>query len=294
MSIVWLHKQLPSQSTGGGFQNTDNTVFCSPGEDISEVYAAAAALTPNETPLSDSNRATMIVLPGLYTVQENFDFNNDNVNVLGLTGNPADVKITPSVGDTIYFTASNVDVMSLSFGSNRLIVGDNNATQTFERVIALGDRSFSGKLNAVGLVSGTFIECVGGPRAFGMHAAGTFIRCTAGNNSFAFNSGCTLSGRCEDCETSGSGFGYGGTVSGECVRCKASEAGFAANGGTISGQLIDCVAGTNTSYANGGGSVTGTLIQCRLGIGTYVAPTAPGYYRNCVDGNGDVYNETGV
>jgi hypothetical protein len=117
------------------------------------------------------------------------------------------------------------------------------------------------------IVSGAFIECVGGDGSFGADnygTRGTFIDCTGGSYSFGGNSYP----------------GAGGTF----IRCVGGDDAFGGEGPS-SGTFINCVGGNNSF--SGQNSADGTYLDCIGGDFSFGgAGDAIGVFTDCIGGNG--------
>ena len=93
-----------------------------------------------------------------------------------------------------------------------------------------------------GIVSGTFIDCVGALNSFGYGGtvSGTFIDCVGEGGSFGGHG--TASGTFINCMSGNKGFGDEGTASGTFINCMSGNEGFGGYG-TASGTFIDCIGG---------------------------------------------------
>ena len=226
------------------------------GAALLAAYAAASALTPNGAALSASNRATLYLPAGHYSLASEWDVNTSYVDIVGLgttTKSPSALLLT----NTINVTAADVRVSGIVTGELSFKV-TGAATQVFENCTA-GDYSFGG---VTGTASGTFIHCRAGSSCYGLTASGTFILCTGGAGSFG--NGGTASGTFTDCRGLGGSFGGGGTCSGTFDRCVGGSLSFGGNG-------------TISSAAR--------LYLCRLTSGAFVTPATGGILRECVDGS---------
>jgi hypothetical protein len=266
--------------------STSGYIIVQTGDNLAAKYTAAKALTPNGAAKSATNRASLIIFPGTYSLSAELAIDAEFVDVIGLgaqTQNPAvfvgGSGINPLNGYTLLYSlnvsANDVRVsgISVSVGPYSSYmpfkISGGKPLQVFENCVG-GDSSFFGP----GLtVSGTFIGCVGGNFSFGSTASGTFINCKGGTN-FGFG---------------GSG---GGIASGVFIDCSANWYAFGGSGSTASGTFTRCTGG-NASFAGfGGATASGVFTNCRLTTGTFKSLTAPASGKalmiNCIDGNGDI------
>ena len=299
---------------------TDSYVIAKGGDDLIPKYIQAAALTPNGSAKSATNRATLILMPGNYTFGQYYTFDVEFVDIIGLgsqTKKPSVIiQGTFDVeGDTYFyltFNANDMRVSGLSFLEQAFYNAGNKPLQIFQNCTG-GNYCFGLNVN----LSGTFIDCIGGVQSFGSggggNASGTFINCVAGYGGFG-GGGEVASGTFTNCTGGDYAFGGEGNATGTFTNCVAGFGGFAGVGGIASGKFTNCVGGpysfggdggtasgtfTNCegeagSFGGAGGVMNGKLYSCRLTIGTFITIYAPtsGTARmiNCIDGNGDIIN----
>jgi hypothetical protein len=276
------------------------------GQNLVEAYNYAKTLTPNGAALSTSNRVSVIIQPGNYTLAAQLTIDTQFVDLIGLGSIKLRRGATPAViigGNTLSVTANDVRVKGISVGTQSFTVGDNLTLQIFEDCVG-GNNSFNNTT-----VSGTFINCTGGSNSFAsnsfaaMTASGTFINCQGGASSFGSGgSGSAASGLFVNCICSGSGanggFGGGTLASGTFIDCEATSANGGFGGrtlggvsGTASGTFINCIGGT-TSFGSGSGSTaSGKFYQCRSTGSTFQTVTGAGLMRNCIDGNNNIVDQ---
>jgi hypothetical protein len=262
-------------STGTGF-NSSAYVIAQAGDDLIAKYQQAAALTPNGSAKSSTNRASLILMPGLYTFSQYYVFQTEFVDIIGLGSQfkkpSVIIQGTFDVeGDTYYhltFNANDIRVSGISFLEQAVYNADNKPLQIFQNCIG-GEGCFGANVN----LSGTFIDCVGGIQSFGSggggNASGTFTNCIGGDYSFG-GSEEIASGKFTNCTGGDLSFGGGsnGTASGTFTNCTGGEHAFGGEGGTLSGKLF----------------------YCRLTTGTFSTPTGAGVIRLCIDGSNNVVN----
>jgi len=226
------------------------------GTNLLKAYTKAKTLSPNGLPLSSSNRATLILMPGTYDLGS-FSLNLDTqyVDVVGFSRDASHVNIISNNSDqTINQSANDIRCIGFTIKNNgsgiSAIVGSNFTNLYWENIIFDMLYSFN--------VSGTFVNCSGtnsknGQGSFGGNLIGTFINCSGsniGNNGGAggfAGSSAILSGTFTNCKGISSGSNSGG--------------GFAGSGSTLSGTFTNC-SGSN-SCDNGGGGFGGdnSIIQ---------------------------------
>ena len=269
------------------------------GQNLVEAYNYAKTLTPNGAALSATNRVSVIIQPGNYTLAAQLTVDTQFVDLIGLGAIKLRRGCVPAVvigGNNLFVTANDVRVKGISVGSLSFPIGDNLPLQVFEDCVG-GNGSFNNNT-----VSGTFINCTAGTGSFAgssfvsMTANGTFINCQGGSSSFGHNnSGAIASGLFVNC-TLGSSAGFGVTASGTFIDCEGGSYSFGSYffGSTAaSGTFINCIASTNSFGNVGSGTVSGKFYLCRLtsGSGTFKTVTGAGLMRNCIDGNNNIVNQ---
>jgi hypothetical protein len=269
------------------------------GQNLVEAYNYAKTLTPNGAALSASNRVSVIIQPGNYTLAAQLAVDTQFVDLIGLGAIKLRRGCVPAViigGNNLSITANDIRIKGISVGTQGFLVGASSLTlQVFEDCVG-GDNSFNNVI-----VSGTFINCTGGIGSFAssgfisMTANGTFINCLGGANSFGHsNSGGTASGIFVNCTVGSSGGFGGGFASGSFTDCEAGTYSFGAYffGSTVaSGTFINCI-GADAAFGNtGSGTATGKFYRCRLTSGTFKTVTGAGLMRNCIDGNNNTVNQ---
>jgi hypothetical protein len=269
------------------------------GQNLVEAYNYAKTLTPNGAALSATNRVSVIIQPGNYTLAAQLAVNTQFVDLIGLGSIKLRRGCVPAViidGNNLSITANDIRIKGISVGTQSFAISASNLSLQVIEDCAGGSNSF----NAV-ILTGTFINCTGGTGSFasssfvGMTAGGTFINCEGGGSSFGHNnSSGTASGLFVNCTVgSGAGFG-GGFASGTFIDC---EAGFYSFGTfffgstTASGTFINCIGGGSSFANNSGGSPSGKFYQCRLTSGTFKTVTGAGLMRNCIDGNNNIVDQ---
>lgn len=224
------------------------------GAALAAAYTAAAGLTPYGNALSDTNRASVVVAPGIYNTT--LAVNTPFVNVVSLDGERS-VTITAN----IVVTADNVLLRGIDVGTNTFDVGGNLAGLVVENC-----RGGSSSFGAFVTLSGTFTDCVGGQYSFGAGstASGTFTNCTGGEYAFG-------------------GFG---SASGTFTNCISGERSFAGDFGTASGTFIRCIGGQDSFGYNGTLSATVRILYCQITgqFADFDTPDLGGIIRFSIDG----------
>lgn len=279
-------------------QFSDNVVVCSTADNLALKYAAAKTLTPGGNSLSTTNRATLVIMPGNYSLSEELEIDAQFVDILGLGSMKLDRGCKTAVTlltNTINVTANDVRVKGISVGSQQFKIANNLPLQVIEDCIG-GNSSFGWNSE----VSGTFINCVGGNDSFGGPdyenntggtASGTFTNCSAGIFSFGSSIASGTFTNCYGGDYSFAGLpDGGGTASGTFINCVGGYDSFGGQiGGVASGNFINC---TGESSSFGGAAMSGKFLKCILTSGTFNTTDLTGFgkIRLCIDGNYDVIN----
>lgn len=289
---------------------TNSYIICEPGDDLATKYAAAKLLTPNNSPLSSSNRATLIIMPGTYSLNTELNIDTEYVDILGLGSSinalspryyiptlltycETKVKL---ITNTVNVTANNVKIKGISVGDLAFKIGNNLSLLYIENCIG-GYGSF-GSVDDNITAAGTFLYCTAGDSSFGTTASGRFVYCSAGNASF----GCIgdASGYFMECSAGRYSYGYWGNASGDFVNCRSSRNSFGYY--DASGKFVNCIGSNNcfgndasgsflrcqaAGYSFGGTNATGTFTDCTTytGVWSFGGTNATGSFVNCYAGN---------
>ena len=283
-------------------------IIAKPGDNLTTKYAAAKALTPNGSAKSATNRASLIIFPGSYTLSVELAIDTDFVDVVGLGAQRQKPAVFVS-GNTLNVSANNVFVSGISVISQQFKISGNKPLQSFENCVG-GNGSFGGygfasgrfvgciagdaSFGAYGGVqvnsaSGTFIDCVGGMWAFGGYgkATGSFTNCLGGFASFGGDFGSTASGTFSNCVGGQSSFGGFGLIPNTAVfmNCNGGRNSFGSYG-VVDGTFFNCVAG-DVSFGGSEGDYTGNIaggvfVECTAGVKSFGAyGTVRGSFTNC-------------
>ncbi len=268
---------------------------------------AANAATPNGNPKSETNRFTILLLPGVYAMNTvMINSLGEFVDIVGI-GAAKDIVITCSnsagtikIGNTNNYILKNLAIYNTSTGGSII----HNAGQTdngiWDNLILTAKNTentiFAGKYISItgtadmilnGSISGTVSNSTFANKSCGysesndIELAGTFINCTGGTHCFG---GCSsgvidilLSGTFVTCKAT-NGFGYNvtgiptgsSTISGTMFDCRLTDRGFgyAAGAVVILGKIYNCHA---PSYSFGHSEGTGGV-------------TISGYMKDCTSG----------
>jgi hypothetical protein len=253
------------------------------GLSLSASYALAKTASPSTT-----NRFSVLLGPGKYTLANNFILDTEYIDVVSLTGYK-DVYVTGS--GTIVVGADNVYVRGIDVGSNNFTITSSFPNTIFKNCKG-GDESFGGNPNpTVGgipnpgyTMASTFVDCEGGDRSFAGNgsAYGTFTNCIGGNESF----GNYCDGTFKNCIGGDNSFATLGDIEGGTLEnCTGGDNSFATIGNILQGStLTECVGGANSFTVFGFGNQFGYLQECRVTTGnTFPNNIAfPGQLVNCV------------
>lgn len=253
-----------TQNTAALPLNHNNYVICKNGDSLAAKYAAAKLLTPGGNPLSATNRATLIVMPGTYSLSGELQIDTEYVDILGLGSN----KLHRGCKTAVTITNNTISVLS---GVNDIkIKGISVGSQAFKLAAynqgyyedCIGGHNSFGYTNTI---DATFVNCVGDNDSFGYLALGDYINCIGGNNSFGLL-----------------------TAFGSFINCEAVDNSFGGGSGTANGIFIDCVGGSSCFGGYSDGISTGTFTNCRGNMGCFGSGGAGGvtggFYTNCVGG----------
>ena len=271
-ALVWdaASGTFVNQEPGAGLGGTSyiyvagNGTAAENGAELQAAYAAAKALTPYGNALSNTNRAWVVVGPGVYDTTLVMD--GEFVNVVSLDGDMS-LRLTG-----IDVQADNVLVRGIDVGTAVFTIGDDLAGLVAEKckggLYSFGGDPSNGSNPLV--VSGTFTDCSGGDGSFGRFGivSGTFTNCTAEGGQFGGEWA----------------FGGNGEASGIFINCTGGMGSFGSLG-TTSGTFIDCTAG-NSSFNRAGVGASGIFTNCTAGNDSFGRNSAAsGTFTNCTAGN---------
>lgn len=200
------------------------------GTNLLTAYAAAKLLTPNGAALSATNRATVIVPPGVYKLSVQLNVDTEFIDIVSLTGN-RDVYLTTN---TIRVSVNDVKVKGVDVGTQVFKIKGGLTGCIIENCkggdLSFGTNDDENDTNAdAHKAMCTFIDCVGGTASFGVYeAGGTFINCTA--TFYSFGSDGVASGVFKNCE--GDSGSFGETITGKLYFCILNGSAFKTPTGT--------------------------------------------------------------
>lgn len=245
------------------------------GTELQDAYDTAKTMSP-----SASNRITVIAAPGYYKMGElGFTMDTSYIDLVSLDGNRSIIFDTTPF-NPISVTANDVYVRGVDVGFRAFAISSALNLLRIENCKG-GSESFRAEI-----VSGTFIDCIGGDDSFKATSSGflsgTFKNCVGGDYSFA-GFGCTISGLFENCTGGYQSLGAYGTASGIFTNCVGGAESF---GGweVASGTFTNCVGG-NISFG-GNDTASGTFIECQGGEYSFGGSgVASGTFKRCVADN---------
>ena len=271
------------------YSETTSSVVVQPGDDILAKYLAAKALRPNGSAKSSTNRASLIIFPGTYTLSAELAIDEQFIDVIGL-GAQTQKPVVLISGNTLSVTADDVRISGISVGTQRFYIAGNKPLQVFENCVG-GESSFN--VGREEHISGTFISCIAGDGSFnaGVYGGvnGVFTGCIAGNYSFAGLSYGLANGTFTNC--TGGNYCFGGSfATGTFTDCVAGNTSFGAwaDYGAASGIFTNCTAGNYSFAGQYGGGASGTFMNCTAGGASFAGyfGVASGKFLNCVAGAG--------
>ena len=273
------------------------------GAALIAAYTAAKALTPNGAALSATNRASVIIPPGVYDLGSGaLTLDTQYVDIIGLTTDAEKQFIysVPTIQDTgtLVQTANDVRIANIKAKceiSQELLLSIflPEGEPVLENVVHVPAAYFpstnlSGTVCDNSIFEGGDISEVGLPMGFSMRVlieySGTFNYCTGGAGAFG-GAGGTASGTFNSCTGGDFAFGgYGGTASGTFTNCTGGNNAFGGNEGTASGTFNYCTGGVGAF--GGGGTASGTFNYCTGGAGAFggAGGTASGTFNYCTGG----------
>lgn len=245
-----------------GFGASSSCIIAQAGDDLAAKYTLAKALYPNGASKSTTNRATLVIAPGAYTLSAEWAVDTEFIDVLAL-GSSSQNPTVFLKDNTISVTANDVRVTGISVGTQAFLsLGDSKTLQIFTNC-----RGGDGSFGSDGYFSGTITNCIAGPNSFSGrygHFSGTATNCIAGDYSF----GKSFSGVATDCKGGdvcfGNGAGTAAVFSGTVTNCTAGNASFGGGICIFSGIAKNCKSGSS-SFGGSKGTFSGTATNCTAG-----------------------------
>ena len=243
-----------------------NAVQINPDDDLSTKYdwLKSASRDTAMGALSVTNRRTLILTPGVYTLTATLTLGTDYVDVVGLTGVPEDVLITKGVGytveqtcDTIAMSGFTIETTSLPTSGTTVSYGfavnaSDNTASTYQSMYFVG--------NAITCYNTLYRSF---PVFFLQDNNGHWADCHATSFAWRCDDNVNIGGVFQRCTSWYENIKQLGPT-GEFGR---QSFGGGQDGVDVSGYFEDCLSG----YAAWGGSgswgcnVSGTLIRCNGG-----------------------------
>lgn len=259
---------------------TGSYIIAVPGDDLAAKYAAAALLEPNGDDKSATNRASLVVFPGTYTLSETLDIDTPYVDVIGLgsTDKHPLVLIATSWFNVYGIDVSASDVKVVGVGvlggdGEGFKVSVGSTSQIFENcTTATNANDFGG--------NGVYTNCYAIQTAF--NGNGTYNNCSAGDDSFGGD------GVYTNCSAGNSSFDGAGV---SYTNCTGLDGCFGET--TLEGTYKNCTAG-HYSFGRSSDSpvtITGTFENCTagnqsFGSSTDVVNIDGATFKNCHGGLG--------
>jgi hypothetical protein len=304
-------EDLAAAIGGGGGLEGDSFLYveANSGSELSNgavllsVVQQATFLEPYGSPLSATNRVTVLVPPGTYNLNTSpLTLTTPFVDVVSLTGK-RDVIIKTSpftlsaviIGNNVKVVGiktdkkitiesnANVEIENCQAGFDSFGAEGGGLFGTFKNCEALG-RSFGYGNNTN--IQATFIDCKSGSQSFGKGENifiqnATFTNCISGGQSFGNGSNVSIeaTAKFNNCTAGTGSFGYGvaAYVVGTFNNCIAGAASFGAgpNSGasvTCDGIFNNCTAAA-TSFGAGGTQAliydNAILTNCTAGLDSF-------------------------
>lgn len=248
------------------------------GFELWNKYNFAKTVTPYGQPLSSTNRFTVFVAPGVYSLYSimfpELTLDTPYIDIISLSGE-ADVFITSTLRSVpLIVDTSDIRLRGFNLGSQAIQINNSYNNNYFENIIG-GNNNFSHYING-GFIAGNFKNCEGGLYSFANSDNGetlinsTLENCTADNYSFGYEInysnlknctggfssfglniifGCTLT----DCQSGGDSFGTNDRISDSTLtNCSAESFSFGRTNGAsqiLNSTLINCTSLDN-SFSN--------------------------------------------
>lgn len=296
-----------------------STLIVGPNDDLAIKYDWLKSSDRDDTmgALSATNRRTLILSPGTYTLTDQWMLDTNYVDVVSLSGNPKDTIVTRNLR-TIAQTADNVRLIGFTLectadsGNNEdafRLNPTNNNDNSYYGFMHFKHSNPNIQVNqnrrplySLKDISGTweFCECESN---YGWYVkddqdiSGTFYFCKGADYSFkGGDNGGDISGTFYTCK-GGIGCWEADSITGTFYYCDGGTSAFrisSGSAGTFNPTMYFCVAG-DTSFVGDtspSGGVKGTLILCIAGdssfggcTGDYGSPIhSDAYYQDCQAG----------
>ena len=213
------------------------------GTALSTAYTAAKLTTPYGSALSETNRFTILLTPGIYDLAAlSLTMDNQFVDIVGWNSN--------------FFNRRRVNAGSVDILQVNPVITSSNTTATVDKTVK---GICLANLDIQNSSSGTVLNMVTADTTQVNVAVSV-----ASSSGDGHTTGIDVAGYWEDCycdTTNGFGGDTGGVSSGVFVRCRGSSQCFG-NSGTASGLYLDC--DCERGFANLG-TASGTFVRCSGG-----------------------------
>jgi hypothetical protein len=216
------------------------------GQILAVKLGVAKNASPNGQAKSATNRMTIIVAPGTYTLPSFYNYlkmDTPFVDLVSLTGK-ADVFLTTQNGNTaILVDSSDISIKGFNLGTQNIKISNAYFDNYFENIIG-GDYNFSNGTFG-GEVAGNFKNCVGGNQCFAdinneeILTNSTLENCTASDSSFGFQ---IEESTLINCLGTSINFGYKSIISSYLTDCTARGESFGCATGIFGSTLTNCTA----------------------------------------------------
>ncbi len=288
--------------------DTDATILATQDDDLLTKYAEAKALTPNGNPLSKTNRAALVLMPGVYTLSAALAVDTNYVDVIAL-GNATKKPSVSLLGGNINVTAWDVDIIGIKStvfavtGRANITSGvtgtaSTNTVNITNHGLVVGDViAFQSITGGSGLTTNVryVVRTVETADTFQLRVESTGANAnfttdiTAGNVRIEYNSG----QRFTNCKGGIGSFGGDALpdfsmVSGNFTGCIGGNNSFGGEYYTASGTFNNCIGGNDCFGGPFYGTASGTFNNCIGGndcFGGFAGGTASGTFNNCIGGN---------
>ena len=322
---------------GGGFSSGESFIIVevsnsrtTNGTNLLAAYAAAKLKTPYGNALSQSNRYTIILPPGIYNLgSTQLVLDTNFIDIVGSTTDLANHQITGNVSGYVSVSTNSVELRNLyllnNSSGNGFIYGGNRPGLVLDNIFfgygsagaapwqAVNESDFSGYATRVN--AGQFYSTTGGVSSSPLANAGTMsgtisnIICAGGLADGALTG---VAINCYGGEISFGGRGFYGNTTGFMMNCRGGNSAFNNSpggtyincygtnnnwGGTqttiLTGTYINChSSASSTSFGTSATrTLTGTMFYCSKRGGTdFATPTGSGVIRLSIDGTNTITN----
>jgi hypothetical protein len=265
------------------------------GIELASKLNFAKISTPNGLPLSETNRMTVLVAPGVYHLAffiNWLEMDTPYIDLVSLTGD-ADVFLTSLNSATaIKVTSSDIKIKGFNLDSQHIIIENAYSNNYFENIIG-GDYNFSNG-NSGGFISGNFKNCEGKQSSFANASNNESLvfskleNCIATDFSFGYD---IIISTLTNCSSLFGSFGYMQISDSYLTNCTSREDSFGCENGIYGSTLTNCTAdGFSFGRNNVPGQTTSIensiLNNCKAGNNSFgVINRDDSTFTNCIGGN---------